>query len=380
MTLWIRTHPRLVFLLFYALFLLAIETGLRQWWVDGAPSTDGGNIVPDALVHHDYRPNISFTTKPYIGDSFPPTHNQINALGLRGPIPTAKKNRRILVLGDSFVQADEVHFAQTFGQQLNVHFAPQLYFVAHGMVSWSPTTEFSWLHHKGLALAPDEVVLFLCINDFYRPAAFHQTDAIYRRQAVYEGELPISYSLPTPSLTRRAIEHSALLRLLHLGYRSMRIALRPPTKNSALTIPSEILHLAQPQDKWPNALRANVDSTLAVVAAINRYLQRRGILLHTTLVPLPFAWPDECALGKQHPLYAWSADFSVSQAGIEKHVRTRMAQQDIGWIDLHAAFVTAKQSEEALLFNEVDGHWNAAGHRIVFGALRNYFTESKSRE
>jgi hypothetical protein len=57
-----------------------------------------------------------------------------------------------------------------------------------------------------------------------------------------------------------------------------------------------------------------------------------------------------------------------------------MAQQNIGWIDLHAAFTMAKQSEEALLFNEVDGHWNAAGHRIVFGALRNYFTESKSRE
>lgn len=155
MLIWIRSHPRLSFLLFYALFLLAIEAGLRQWWSDDIPVASDGYVVADTLVHHDYRPNISFVTKPYSGDTFPPAHNQINALGMRGPLPATKKARRILLLGDSFVQADEVYFAQTFGQQLNAHFAPHLDFVSHGMVSWSPTPEFSWLHHKGVALAPD---------------------------------------------------------------------------------------------------------------------------------------------------------------------------------------------------------------------------------
>ncbi len=372
---WIRAHPRLVFLLFYALFLLAIESGLRQWWTDAMPVANSGYVVADSLVHHDYRPNISFVTEPYRGDTFPPAHNQINALGLRGPLPTATEGRRILLLGDSFVQADEVHFAQTFGQQLNAHFAPQLYFVSHGMVSWSPTPEFSWLYHKGLALAPDEVVLFLCINDFYRPAAFHQTDAIYRRQAIYVGDIPVSYQLPAPSLTRRALEHSALLRLLYRGYRSIYLLWQPAQKNGAPTIPGEILHLAQPPEQWPQDLRANVDSTLAVVGALHGYLQQRGIALHATLVPLPFAWPDECALGKRHPLYGWPSDFSVSQAGLEERLRQYAAQQTIGWIDLHAAFAATKQAQPILLFNEVDGHWNAAGHRVVFAALRNYFNK-----
>jgi len=375
----IRTHPRLAFLLFYALFLLAVEAGLRQWWADGELSNDGLYIAADEFVHHNYRPDISFVTEPYSGDSFPPAHNQINALGLRGPLPAAKEGQRILLLGDSFVQADEVHFEQTFGQQLNAYFAPRLDFVSHGMVSWSPTPEFSWLHHKGLALAPDEVVLFLCINDFYRPAAFHQTDAVYRRQAVYTGDLPISYRLPNPPLARRALGYSALLRLLHRGYRSTRLAVSPPAQNDAPTIPTEIAHLAQARDEWPVDLRANVDSTLAVVGAINSYLQQRNITLHATLVPLPFAWPDECELGKQHPLYGWPADFSVSQAGLERHVRTHFLQQGIGWIDLHAAFARAKKSEEVLLFNEVDGHWNAAGHRVVFSALRSYFATHQGR-
>lgn len=373
MLIWIRSHPRLSFLLFYALFLLAIEAGLRQWWSDDIPVASDGYVVADTLVHHDYRPNISFVTKPYSGDTFPPAHNQINALGMRGPLPATKKARRILLLGDSFVQADEVYFAQTFGQQLNAHFAPHLDFVSHGMVSWSPTPEFSWLYHKGLALAPDEVVLFLCINDFYRPAAFHQTDAIYRRQAVYAADLPISYNLPPPAFSRRALDNSALLRLVYRGYRSVYAALRPARASDAPTIAGEIVHLAQPAAQWPADLRGNVDSTLAVVDAMHRYLQQRGIVLHTTLVPSPFSWPDECALGKQHPLYGWAADFAVSQTGLEEYIRAHSTAHHIGWIDLQTPFAEAKRQDAALLFNEVDGHWNAAGHQVVFIALRNYF-------
>ena len=48
---------------------------------------------------------------------------------MRGPVPGEKVGTRVLLLGDSFVQADEVNLALTFGQLLNRHFAPQIEFV-----------------------------------------------------------------------------------------------------------------------------------------------------------------------------------------------------------------------------------------------------------
>jgi hypothetical protein len=371
------THPRTILLIFYALFLLAIELGLRQFWGDELLPNPSVYVVPDSRVHHDYRADISFVTRPYPGDTFPPAHNDINALGMRGPLPGAKKERRILLLGDSFVQADEVAFALTFGQLLNTHFTPRAQFVAHGMVSWAPTPEFSWLYHKGLALEPDEVVLFLCINDFYRPQVFHQTDAVYRQQATYSNSVPVAYQLPAQPLIQNLLDRSALLRLLQRAYRlgTLRLKATMPAADGP-TIPAEIKRLEQPPASWPPDLRTNVDTTLKVVFDMHHYLRTHGIALHVTLVPLPFAWPDENAIGKQHPLYAWAADFSVSQLGLKSYLQRELAQRNIPWIDLQTAFATAKSQSETLLFNEVDGHWNAAGHRVVFAALREYFAEA----
>lgn len=368
-------HPLLVFLPLYALLLLGAESALRHLW-SGYASPESRRVFADAQVHHDYRPSTHFTTHPGPGDRFAPAHNEINALGIRGPLPGAKVGQRILLLGDSFVQADEVAFEQTFGQLLNAHFAPRAEFISHGMVSWSPTPELSWLHHRGLALQPDAVVLFLCSNDFYRIGAFHQTDAAYRQQAIYRDGLPVGYPVESRSLADIALAHSALLQLMRKGYGRAATAWRPAQVDGRPSIRGEIIHLSQPPEQWPLDLRANADSTLNVVGLMRDYLRRRNIELHIALVPLPFAWADEATAGKQHPIYGWAADFTVSQDGIEGHVRTFAQQQDIGWIDLQAEFMRRKERSAELLFNEADGHWNAAGHSAVYGALRSYFDAS----
>ncbi len=369
---WFKHRSLLVFLPFYALLLLGAESAVRHLWSDYARPADR-RVYPDAQVHHDYRPGASFTTHPGPGDDFAPAYNEINALSMRGPLPGTKVGRRILLLGDSFVQADEVAFEQTFGQLLNAHFVQRAEFISHGMVSWSPTPEFSWLYHRGLALQPDDVVLFLCINDFFRISAFHQTDAVYRRQAIYRDGLPVGYRIESPSLAEIALAHSALLQLMRRVYRSATAAWGLADAGDRPSIPGEILHLAQPPDQWPPDLRANVDSTLSVVGAMHDYLRQHRVELHIALVPLPFAWADEAVIGKQHPLYGWSADFAVSQDGIERYARTYAQQRTMGWIDLHAEFARRKEHSAEPLFNGADGHWNTAGHRAVHAALHAYF-------
>ena len=376
---WFDRNPRKTLLFVNLAFLCLVEIVLRLGFGDELLETPSAAVRPSSLTHHDYLPGAVFTTEPYAGDSFLPAENRINSFGIRGPETSAKTACRILLVGDSFVQADETSFDDTFGQLLSRHFGDRAEFIAHGMVSWAPTTEFSWIHHKGLSLSPDEIVLFLCINDFFRATVFHQADQVYRQQAVYEGSVPVGYRLPQPGRLRSALARVATLRLLYRGLRRARSQLVADDPGQ-LTIPHETILLSHPASTWPPDLRRTVDETLQVVADLGAYLQQRNVEFKVLLVPLGFAWPDEIRAGKQLPPYGWKADFSVAQDGLETHVREALQNCGIAWIDLRAAFGRTKQEESNLLFNEVDGHWNTRGHRVVFEALRSHYEGRFARD
>lgn len=364
----------LVFTPLYLLILIATEWSLRVWY----PSRAMPNIIPDTQLHHAYRPNITFTTFPNAAETFSPAINEINSMGLRGALPPTKQETRVILLGDSFVQADEVRFQETFGQLLNRYFKNKIEFIAHGIVSWSPTPEFSWLHHYGFSLQPDHIVLFLCVNDFFDPNTFHQTDAIYRRQAIYQNGIPVAYDLPEKTWSESIFEHSAIIRLTNRFYRKV----KPILKNSSSKIPSEIANetiiFGSKNNLWPYQIQKNVKETLAVIEDIQKASLAIGVKLHVTLVPLPFSWSDEAVTGKALHPYNWPADFTVSQNGIEEYIRNRLSDFGISWIDLQQSFARAKRMSKIKLFNEVDGHWNANGHQIVFESISSYFDQKKT--
>ena len=125
-----------------------------------------GTEIYDELTHHDILPNSKRVTKPNKHDTFEPVTSVYNSIGIRGPEIGPKNSPRVLFIGDSFIEADEVSFHKTFSELLNREFSEEIQFVAHGVSSWAPTTEFSWIHNKGIILKPDEICLFLVWNDF----------------------------------------------------------------------------------------------------------------------------------------------------------------------------------------------------------------------
>jgi hypothetical protein len=358
----------LVFLPLYIIILLIAEWCLQAW----SPNRPEPNVVPNPLFHHAYRPNNTFVTFPSKGEEFPPAINIINGVGMRGPLPTTKQQTRILLLGDSFVQADEVKFEETFGQLLNKHFKHKIEFISHGMVSWSPTPEFSWLHHYGFSLQPDHIVLFLCVNDFFRPEVFHQTDATYRKQAIYQDGVPIAYNLPKPTWSDWILMHSAIARLTGRLYHK----LKPISGEIPHNVADEIIILSQKNTLWPHITKMNVTETLAVIEAIHKASINYGATLHVTLVPLPFFWPDEAVHGKALHPYNWPKHFTVSQSGIEEYIHKRLNELGVSWIDLQTTFARTKKTSRTKLYNEVDGHWNTNGHQVVFKFLVNYFQQN----
>lgn len=366
---WFRRHPKTALVLVNLGALLMIELVLQLGvgnWITGGESQ---RILGNEKTHHDYSPGIHFIVEAAGADDFAPVDNQINSHGYRGPEPESTKNRpRILNLGDSFVQADETELKDTFGERLNRHFGQRAEFISHGMVSWSPTPEFSWLYHQGLPLQPDEVNLFLCVNDFFRPGQFYNNDGSYRREAIYNDDgVPTGYrvsSTSSPTSLKGWLKKIELVRLAVAAMNRMR----------RLSARDELVLLDEAPDEWPADLRKNVDETLEVIHRMNEYLTARQIKLNVLMVPMGFAWPNEVVPGKQTEQYRWAADFVVGQRGIESYLSEHLAEWNISFIDLRSAFDRAKQADpESLLFYQSDGHWNARGHEVVYDVLREHY-------
>ena len=183
--------PKIYKILFcYILFILFVDIILSITFNDKIFGNSEVSIpinYENKYIHHDYIPNSDFIRYPSTNDTFYPTKNVINSFGIRGPELEEKNSYRVLMIGDSFIQADEVDFTNTFGEKLNNHFNNQINFISHGISSWSPTPIFSWIYHKGSALELDEVNLFLCVNDFYRAKVYKLSDQMYRSQAQDHG-------------------------------------------------------------------------------------------------------------------------------------------------------------------------------------------------
>ena len=363
----------------FCIALLITEAYLRRneiyYFSEGAMSRN--NI----MVHHDYEPNAVFVRKPSRNDSFGPVVNRINSFGIRGPEIREKDSYRVLILGDSFVQADEVEFEDIFSERLNRHFKGKGQFISHGMASWAPTTEFSWIHNKGIKLDPDEIVLFLCANDFYRKEVYNTSDTAYQEQAIYEGSVPIGYRFShkdgkenTPRDFLRKVFRK--IRIARFLYNKTRILIANITykKEDLIPLTNEIELFARNFSEWPPELKKSVDSCINVIADIQEYLDARGISFNVTLAPLGFEWENENIYGKKS--YGWDEASIVRQAGLETYLKSEFKRLNIKYIDLFAGFKNAKKLDnETLLFNLTDCHWNSNGHEAVFRVLKEYYRE-----
>ena len=123
----------------------------------------------DTVYFKNYMPNAHFVTHINEQDSSWSIANSVNSLGVRGPEIAAKQpgERRLLLLGDSFLQSDEVAYENSIGQQLQTLLGDSNSVIQHGNPSWSPLLELNWLLRQGPGLALDQVILFLYYNDFF---------------------------------------------------------------------------------------------------------------------------------------------------------------------------------------------------------------------
>lgn len=201
--LWVRMQPRNVFVEFDPILGLRLQPG-----AEGI-----------------YRGLFFLAPNPYIN-----TPVRINSYGIRGPEITIEKppgSHRVLVLGDSFVQAFEVDNKDTFSALLEKKAREEssslVEFIPMGVMGYGTAQELLWLRANVAKFKPDLVILMVFLyNDVMENSrSLHYSGA--RPYFELEGDSLTLVALPT-KLNRFkywAAEHMRSYYLYkEIGYRS----------------------------------------------------------------------------------------------------------------------------------------------------------------
>tara|TARA_B100001057_G_scaffold489794_1_gene576798 strand:- start:907 stop:2166 length:1260 start_codon:yes stop_codon:yes gene_type:complete len=363
--------------------------------------------------HHDYRSSQEFFRYPTNLDEFKPVYNKINSLGLRGEEISTKDSARVLLLGDSFIEAEEVDEQYTVGNLLNKKFRGELEVIQKGVSSWSPLLELNWLLKIGFSLDPDHIVLFIVPNDFFG-LSYSRSDASYAKVAKFndQGD-PVSFEVSSTqdrTIFEKQLNKLQLFKLLkniyvhfkglnkNYSFRSIpvfkqfsqqeldELLLIPPdtvretlderldVENTVKDQVKESICLSRSNELWDIETKSNVDLSMKFLLRIKEHCSDRNIKL--SILYVPFGWNidlKETSLARKH-FHMENAILPLG--GIETEIKDFCSENKVEYLDF-ATYIQGLNSEK-LLYYRSDPHWGPDGHRAVADFLFSKLTDNKN--
>ncbi len=335
--------------------LLALELGVRLI----RPQADPPVETPDLLrgqfrepgVHHNR--SSEFSVQVHVnGDRFVDRE-------WSPPIPGVP---RVVVIGDSFVEAAQVELEQGFGRVLEdalsqVRGAP-VQVLSMGVPGAGTATALGVLERYALPQDPQLVVLgFLLSNDVLNnhPLLEPKDDKPFYR---LEGDLlvPTTAQRSLDRGWRRAVvwDHSHTWRLLARTVLGRRMSRESLARGGGMPIDLRV-HDPAGGPLWDEAWAV----TDALVAAMAQACEARGVAFATLIFPSQVEATRE---GREAAIEAWPAMESWELSAALDHATT-MAGGHGPALNLTPA-LRAAQGGAPLYFAQ-DGHWTAAGHRVA---------------
>jgi hypothetical protein len=339
-------------------FLLLAEFAVRA--LPFLPVNSMGTVMrPDAILDHSLRPHARGRMRSAEYD----VAYRINAFGQRDDEP---RPHALMILGDSFMEGYGVERGAILADRLEAMGIPT---INAGVKSYSPLLEYLYLVHRGLAFAPDTVVLFFDLSDpandeYYtrRLEAFGTPEARIRprRLSLFDNWSPFAQWLEG---------HSALYAyLLHMGMKHF-----PATKEDIgyAGAALDMDPLFPGRDAIPDtAYFGRWKTSQEYLLAIRNLLEKHGVAFR--LVTYPY--------GHQVAADAWAEGRKghgfppgVSSDRPFRFLETWCAENGIAVLSLDRAF-TAHPDPGSLYFVE-DGHWTAEGHRVAADAVAAWMKE-----
>lgn len=350
--------------------------------------------------HHDYRPSQEFIRYPTNLDEFKPVHNKINSLGIRGEEISTKKSTRILLLGDSFIEAEEVDEKLTLGRHLKQKLGGEFDVIQKGSSSWSPLLELNWLLKLGFSLEPDHIVLFLVPNDFWG-SQYPRSDLSYNKTATFnkQGD-PLAFDVKRTndrSLLERQFNKLQSYKLAKNAYVSFMglnekfnfrstpdfaqftqkeldellavhnneirkiLDQRFPDYNPVKNQVVESICLARRNELWDDETKSNVELSMKFLQRIKSHCSERNIKLSILLVP--FGWNIDLKETKLARRHFHMENAVLPLGGIETEIKEFCSANEVEYHNLVSFFQNL--NSQKLLYYRSDPHWGPHGHKAV---------------
>lgn len=413
----------IVLFAFYIFFGLAIaEIGVRV--ADAAPPAQAPGWfwkVPDSTTGWALIPNTS-------GRYYDPLHEydihiSVNSRGLRAPEEIGYEKPegvyRVLVLGDSFIEAAQVELAESFPQRLGALMQAQtgqpVQVLNAGVGGWGNDQQLLWLKEEGYKYQPDLIVLAVYPrNDFmnnYEPLeAANQGQIIKPFFAWDDGQLVRKYwpfdpanvpavesqeavvlpDAPEPGpltgLGQWLHERSALYRYAdpRLRIAAPRFAawlastgfIQPGQETKLVAQGEDYLPLAYHvyQQEWGDEWVAAYEMTAAIYEEFQRTAVGMGAATAAVLITAPEqVYPEdwETIQAKYQALQTMPVDLSIPHS----RAAVALSQAGVPVLDLLAVMPGQAERGERLHFR-VDGHYTPAGHELAARSLYNFLAET----
>jgi lysophospholipase L1-like esterase len=321
---------------------------------------------------------------------------QINQEGLRDVEHRYAKPPgvfRILVLGDSFVEAMHVPLERTFPRQLEERLnrdsgAAAIEVISAGVSGYGTASEVLYFEQKGKRYQPDLVLL-----------AFYPGNDVKNNSPTLEDTLKPVYG-PDGALQRVAAEQAQpqlqgwrglLARSAAYHYCRQLLLLRHPGLARALVrhgwlkagairtapqqdgIPIDYgVYAPSPNREWREAWSHTDD----LLERLQRDVSANGARLVVAVLSTrdqiyPQSWQEIVAAHPHMRKRQWDLD------GPQHRVESSCAEHGVPCVALAPAFRAAAALDSAPLYYRHDGHWTAAGHELAAAELTRFLEQQR---
>jgi lysophospholipase L1-like esterase len=380
-----RLLPNLALAAAVTLAVLGVGELLARW----ARARRGGGREDNALARYsEFDPRLGWRKTPGARATYRrreyTVEVAINSHGLRDPergYAAPPGTRRVLALGDSFVEGYTVPLEQTVTQRLERALSRPgcaVEVINGGTAGYSTDQEYLFYQQEGVRYAPDVVLLFFYYND----VVLNTTDSYYGRlkpRLALEGDAVKPLNLPLPVPTPRppaegppAAPARRWALFEWVGERLQRGAPRAYNALSRLGLWAPLLPEAPGEELrvYKTGPTPRIDGawqlTCAIAGALRRGVESRGARLLAVHVPNRMEVDDR---DRELTRLAYGMDDAGwDPARVRQRLQACGREQGFEVLDLVPALRRAGGAVGGTYLT-FDPHWNARGHEAAAEAV-----------
>lgn len=342
------------------------------------------------LTNYDYCPSVTHLKYMTLTDKWLPIVNFIDqsrrSSYTHQEEPEITKKGRIYLIGDSFIQAEEMKISSRFEHYLR----QQGYeVIAMGYSSWNSVQFHSIV--KTLELNKDDHVFIFSMGNDYTPAydrssintilnnrkdeGLVKDDRTIRRK-IYEN------SLIKNTYFRAKDQVNSILNGQKKKNKQIKISHDVNNLNDCDSIPaigsvasnlvSDYIYLSKSSVCWTDKMKSSVDYNVKLLKDSQEIVENQGAAFTVALVSGGWAFKNEASTGRMHSIYQVPNDIIISQVGLSRYLKkSKLSVLDLE--NLLRKYKTTNKIDE--LYFSADGHWNERAHKIIGRHLEEFLSK-----